>query len=292
MDEFDFVSITPIAKGWSADQKYQVIKKDGMKYLLRISPIERYETRKELFSLLEKVAEQKVPMCRPIEFGVCKDGVYALHSWIDGKDAETVIPFLPETDQYRYGLESGEILRKIHAIPAPAEQEEWYTKFNRKTTHKIQKYKDCPIHFKGDDMVIQYIEENRGLLRDRPQCFQHGDYHIGNMMIEDGNLVIIDFDRFDYGDPWEEFNRIVWCAQSCPCFAVGMLDGYFGGTPPMEFFKLLAFYISSNTLSSIYWAVPFGQNQVDTMMKQSQDVLSWYQNMQNPVPAWYQSCKK
>jgi aminoglycoside phosphotransferase (APT) family kinase protein len=25
----------------------------------------------------------------------------------------------------------------------------------------------------------------------------------------DPKIVIIDFDRYDFGDPWEEFNRIV-----------------------------------------------------------------------------------
>jgi hypothetical protein len=103
----------------------------------------------------------------------------------------------------------------------------------------------------------------------------------------DKRLSIIDWNRPDYGDPWEEFNRIVWSAQCSPYFATGQLRGYFGGEPPIEFFKLLALYIASNTLSSIYWAIPFGQSEVDTMMNQSQDVLSWYDNMQNPVPTWY-----
>ena len=119
------------------------------------------------------------------------------------------------------------------------------------------------------------------------ECFQHGDYHIGNMMIERGELKIIDFDRYDSGDPWEEFNRIVWSAAASPHFATGQLRGYFGGEPPLDFFKLLAFYISSNTLSSIYWAIPFGPSDIDTMMKQSQDVLRWFDNMRNPVPTWY-----
>lgn len=51
------------------------------------------------------------------------------------------------------------------------------------------------------------------------------------------------------------------------------------------FFKLLAFYISSNTLSSIYWALD--HSDLDTMMQQSQDVLAWFDNMQNPIPTWY-----
>jgi aminoglycoside phosphotransferase (APT) family kinase protein len=242
--------------------------------------------------MLEKVTELDIPMCKPVEFGVCKDGVYTLHTWINGEDTKDVISLFPEDEQYNLGLKSGEILRKIHTIPAPDNQEDWYTRFNRKTNIKLQKYKECPLHFIGDDKVIGYIEGNRELLKNRPQSFQHGDYHIGNMMIENGKLVIIDFDRFDFGDPWEEFNRIVWCAQSSPHFATGQLNGYFGGEPPMEFFRLLAFYIASNTLSSIYWAIPFGQSEIDTMMKQSQDVLMWYNDMQDPVPTWYKACKK
>jgi serine/threonine-protein kinase len=107
------------------------------------------------------------------------------------------------------------------------------------------------------------------------------------MMLENGEIKIIDFDRYDFGDPWEEFNRIVWSAALSPHFATGQLRGYFGGEPPIEFFKLLAFYIASNTLSSIYWAIPFGQSDIDTMMKQAKDVLDWFENMQNPVPTWY-----
>ena len=282
-----FSRVEPITKGWSEDKKYCVTKADGAKYLLRISPLERYEARKNLFELLGRVAKLRVPMCKPVEFGTCEDGVYILESWIDGEDAEKTVPMLPETEQYVLGLQSGKILRKIHSIPAPESQEEWANRFNRKTDRKIRKYRECGLRFKGDDRIIEYIKNNRHLLENRPQCFQHGDYHIGNMMLEKGELRIIDFDRYDFGDPWEEFNRIVWCAAVSPHFATGQLRGYFSGEPPMDFFRLLAFYIASNTLSSIYWAIPFGQGQIDTMMKQSQDVLSWFDNMRNPMPTWY-----
>ena len=95
------------------------------------------------------------------------------------------------------------------------------------------------------------------------------------------------FDRYDFGDPWEEFNRIVWCAQSSPVFASGIVNGYFDNEVPIEFWKLLALYISSNTLSSIPWAIPYGDQEVTTMLNQVKDVLSWYNNMKNPIPNWY-----
>ena len=107
------------------------------------------------------------------------------------------------------------------------------------------------------------------------------------MIDRNGKLQIIDFDRYDFGDPWEEFNRIIWCAQKSPLFASGMVNGYFDGDVPPDFWKLLALYISSNTLSSVYWAIPFGQDEVDTMLNQAGDVLSWYDNMRESIPTWY-----
>lgn len=152
---------------------------------------------------------------------------------------------------------------------------------------KIKMYNDCPVKFDRAEDIITYIEANRHLLKGRPQSFQHGDYHVGNMMIENGKIIVIDFDRYDYGDPWEEFNRITWCAQCSPLFASGMVNGYFDGEVPMEFWRLLALYISSNMLSSIPWAIPYGEREIQTMLKQAEDVLSWYDHMRNPVPTWY-----
>jgi aminoglycoside phosphotransferase (APT) family kinase protein len=151
-------------------------------------------------------------------------------------------------------------------------------------------YENCELKYEsGGDAFMQYISENRHLLRDRPQSYQHGDYHIGNMMIDrNGILTIIDFDRDDFGDPWEEFNRIVWCAQAAPAFASGMVDGYFNGHIPVEFWKLLALYICSNTLGSLPWAIPFGEKEIQVMRKQAAEVLGWYNGMKNVVPSWYQ----
>ena len=74
-------------------------------------------------------------------------------------------------------------------------------------------------------------------------------------------------------------------------FATGLVDGYFGvdanTAVPMEFWRLLALYISSKMLSSIPWAIPFGEGEIQTMLRQADDVLSWYDNMKNPVPTWY-----
>ncbi len=282
---------TPIKKGWSGDEKYCAVTADGEKYLLRISSIDQLERKRREYEEMSKVAQLGIPMCLPVEFGSCDEGAYSIQSWIDGEDAEEAIMSMDADAQYRYGLNAGQILAKIHTIPAPEDAPDWETRFNAKIDRKIAMYEACELKYEsGGDELLQYIAENRHLLQGRPQSYQHGDYHIGNMMIDyNGVLTVIDFDRDDFGDPWEEFNRIVWCAQAAPAFASGMVDGYFDGNVPMVFWKLLALYICSNTLSSLPWAIPFGEGEIRVMRNQAAQVLEWYDNMKNVVPAWYKS---
>lgn len=283
------VSRTPIEKGWSGDQKYCVVSASGETYLLRISPVERMDRKKAEYERMKQVAELGIPMCLPVEFGVCDEGVYVIQSWIDGVDAEAIIPTMSQTQQYGYGLDAGKILEKIHGLPAPLDVPDWETRFNAKIDRKIAMYADCPLKYENGEAMLQYLAENRHLLKDRPQSYQHGDYHIGNFMLTvDGVLTVIDFDKDDFGDPWEEFNRIVWSAQAAPFFAAGMVDGYFDGDVPMEFWNLLALYICSNTIGSLPWAIPFGEGEVAVMRKQAKNVLHWYDNMRCTVPTWYQ----
>lgn len=288
--ERKFVKKELIEKGWSKDKKYCVTDDNGQKFLLRISSLEQLEYKKAEFENMKEIYALGIPMCEPIEFGTCEEGVYSLQSWIDGEDAEEMIPTLPDEQAYVYGCEAGKILRKLHEIPAPEEIEDWELFFNRKMNRKIELYRACDLKYENGEVFIEYIEENRHLLKNRPQTYQHGDYHLGNFMIDrKGQLVVIDFNRNDFGDPWEEFNRIVWCAQVSSHFATGMVDGYFSGNVPMDFWKLLAMYISSNTLSSLPWAIPFGQAEVEVMRNQARDILEWYDNMKNPVPKWYRN---
>ncbi len=285
-----FAKIQPVNKGWSGDKKYYIETADGRKLLLRVADISQYARKKSEYELVSQFFALDIPIPEPLDFGLCDNDskVYSLFTFCDGEDAEIVLPRITEAEQYAIGIESGKILKKLHTIPVPKNQEHWADRFNRKINTKIEKYRGCGLSFKGDNQVMEYIETNRNLLDNRPQFYQHGDYHAGNMVISpDGKLSIIDFNRFDFGDPWEEFNRIAWSAVVSPHFATGQINGYFGGRPPMEFFKLLALYIFSNTVSSIPWAIPFGQEEIDTMIRQSQNVLAWFDNMENPVPSWY-----
>ncbi len=287
-DSYGSVSKVEIKKGWSGDKKYCVTDKDGKHYLLRITSKQKNKPVAEMYHMQKEVEKLGIPMSLPLAYEEDEQNCYQLQSFIEGVDVEAVIASFPEEEQYAYGYDAGQILKKIHTIPAPQGWPQWETFFNAKIDRKIAMYQGCGLKYEKDACLLEYLADNRHLLQGRPSCYQHGDYHVGNMMLgEDRKLYIIDFDRFDFGDPWEEFNRIVWCVEASEAFASGMVDGYFDGEVPMLFWKLLALYMASNALGSLPWAIPYGEAEIETMRNLVRDQLFWYDDMREVVPRWY-----
>lgn len=155
---------TPIEKGWSGDKKYCAVTQDGTKYLLRISDSGLYDRRKREFQRMQQAAALDIPMCLPVEFGICAEGVYSIHSWIDGADAEATLPKLTEQAQYAYGIQAGRILQELHHIPAPEGQPDWAEYFGAKAQRKINAYRGCGLQYSHGDAMVQYLLDNRHLL--------------------------------------------------------------------------------------------------------------------------------
>ncbi len=107
------------------------------------------------------------------------------------------------------------------------------------------------------------------------------------MIGRDGKLYIIDFNHNDYSDPWEDIKAITWDVEASQMFASGRINGYFESDVPEEFWRIFALYISCGILSSLPWAIPFGEEQIQVMVNQAKKVLSWFDNMRKPIPTWY-----
>ena len=290
MTVFDsIVSRTPVDKGWSGDRKFKAFTADRSAYFLRISPMSKYEKLKHQFSHMQQVQALGVRLCAPAEFGICDEGVYTLLKWVDGRDAEGVLPTLDKKAQYAYGLEAGRMLRTIHSLPSPVPTEPWSLRYDRKLDAKIAAYQACPIQYKNGELYLELLHRERHLVQNRPQVWLHGDYHCGNQMFDrQMALVVIDFDRDDSGDPWYEFNRIIWDGRAAPEYARGMVDGYFDGEEiPEEFWRLMRLYLSQNMISSVVWARDLGETDLQIAIENAQRVLDWYDDLREVVPNWY-----
>ncbi len=291
----EWSKIQLVDKGWSGDKKFYIEDIKDEKLLLRIADIKSFDIKKKEFDFVTMASKLDIIMSMPISFGTCSNDkyVYTLYSWVEGDDAESTLPKLSKDKQYQLGVKAGEALRKIHSIPAPETVKDWYTRYEAKIRQKLRMYENCPVKAQNDSEMISFIEQNISSLKDRPQVLHHGDFHVGNLVITPNEEIgVIDFNRYDIGDPWEEFNRCVFSWSISVPFTVGQIHGYFDDSIPDEFFRLMALYIATNTISSIPWAIPFGEEDVKTMLNNAKNVIETYNHFETYIPSWYTDYSK
>ncbi len=281
-----------ITEGLSHDIKYHIVTSDGQYLLLRLADASEFDQKKKEYERMQIMDKAEVPMSRPVDFGLCNDGkqVYQLLTWCDGENLETVLPLLSEAEQYITGVKVGETLRKIHSAPSIEQTTDWKERYSNVIEERIQAFYDCSVRFDGWENIIRYYKDNSHLLKGRPQVCLHGDFHAENILrTNNGDISVIDWQLLDfqgYGDPWYDFPSDQ-CATS-PHYTTGCVRGYFGGEVPEEFWKLNAFYMATGAITSIPWAYYNYPSELEPLIQYNLNVIRWFDNMNNPVPTWYQ----
>lgn len=286
-----FSFIKSINAGLSTDQKYYIETSNSQKLLLRVADISKYDQKNTEFIMMKRIIEVGVPMPEPISFGVCNDGksVYILLTWCNGQDVEKLLSTYSNNEKYALGIKSGKILRKIHSIYSSEQLNDWQLRYFDIINNRLTAYHKCGIRFEGADLILDYVNNNKHILKNRPQCFLHGDYHAGNLIFdEDKNVMhVIDWNHADFdnwGDPWTELANV---STEHLCFSVGQINGYFDGNVPPEFWSLFELYIAVGAITAIPWASNYGQEMIKSKLKMCHDVLGWFNNMNNSIPIWY-----
>lgn len=285
-----WIKIEKINYGWSSDEKYYIEDKNKEKFMLRISSIDTYGSKKKEFSIIEKFNKLGFQMSKAIEIGICNEGenVYMLLSWIDGQSMEEVLSRLSKEEQYSLGIEAGRILKAIHSIQVNDEHVPKVTKIEKKLS-QLELYEKSKYRFPKDKSAIAYIKENINLMCQGKPVYKHGDFHPGNLIYTpDGQVGVIDFNRWECGDPYEEFYKLQsFTVEESVSFSIGQLNGYFDGEPPLEFWKVQAVYVAHAALYSIEWAVKFGQEDVNVMTKICERIFKDYDGFRLLIPKWY-----
>ncbi|WP_105157449.1 aminoglycoside phosphotransferase family protein [Streptococcus suis] len=282
------VSRQPLTKGWSTDQKYKVQLEDGRLGLLRIAEQTAYEAKRLEFRLVQSLFEKDLPVAEPLSFWADDLSVYTLYEWVEGQDINEVASSLSDSVLYDLGCQAGKFLRAMHALPIDQSQRDWNSFYQAKIDSKLAAYQVASHSYPNVQAMIDFVQANRHLLEGRPIAYHHGDFHTGNFLRgQNGRLKILDFDRHDIGDPWEEFNRLIFTADLSPAFARGQVDAYFDGAIPEEFWRLMALYVTVNSLGALSWAERIDPLQIPLMKEQADTVWDWYQGYSRLQPSWY-----
>lgn len=282
---FDEYQIEPLTKGWSKDSKF-ILRKDLNEYTLRVCKGKSLEMQRSEYETMLMI-EPCDQLIRPVGYGRISDEYsYIMYSYIEGEDLRSVLDGLTPLEKYDLGIQAGCILKDIHNVSGKKEPD-FATYYTRKIAGKIRAYRDSGHRISGLDEHIEYLEKSTHLLENRPTVLQHGDYHLGNMIIRDKKIYIIDFNRYDFGDPYQEFDRMTMNSSFSREFARGILHGYFKGVPPLEFWSLLKLYVLTNAVGSISWALEHSPDSLGFVYDMIHATLEDYEDLSSPLPKWY-----
>lgn len=286
--KYGIVSVEPLLKGWSGDKKYVLQGKAGEKYVLRLSDHSLYEKKKNQFDLLQRIGKLGLHCSRPVDFGVAADGaVYMLLSYLEGADGETAVAGMTDREAYLLGAEAGGVLRHLHAVDIPPQELTWWDRYQEKMPRKIAALKACAYTLPMQDQILDYYETHCEIMKERPLVLCHGDYHLGNMIVDHGKVGIIDFDKNGVADPYDDLKPFCWNVMVSAYFETGLIDGYFDGRIPDGFWETLKFYTAESLISHLPWSVKFGRQELATAQKVAGYQMQWYDDFRRVIPAWY-----
>ncbi|HEY3250627.1 MAG TPA: aminoglycoside phosphotransferase family protein, partial [Ignavibacteria bacterium] len=263
-------------------------------YLLRTFDIKYFNTKKNEYDALLKMKELDVKCSRPLDLGNIKNHQigYMLLSYIEGNAAEEELPLYSEEEQYSIGLEAGRELSKMHQYKTPPLIPSYYVRKTAKHKFNMNEYYDTEVKVKDDHKIISFIEENIGLIKGRPDVFQHDDFHVGNIIVSNKKLSgIIDFNRIDWGDPVHEFMKTGFfsAAVSVP-FSIGQVRGYYNHVEPdVNFWKLYSLYVAMCVFASVVWIRRTRPEETGQMIEKIYKVLDDHDYFEQIIPKWYEN---
>lgn len=282
-------SLEPLKEGWSEDEKY-LLRKSVATKTLRISRKKSLEDQKKEYEAISSIPQVK-GIIRPLSYGELEKGTtYILYTYEAGEDLRPILANMAEGIQYDLGLQAGMKLSSIHSVQDPFSGSKGRAEaYSRKIDLKIEKFYKHQVQFPGLLEAVRYIDSHRSLLDGRPSVLLHGDYHVGNMVVEDHELKVLDFNRYSFGDPYEEFDRMTMNIHFSRTFSKGLLHAYFKGTPPMAFFALWKLYALTNAVGSIPWALENSPESLSFVKEMVANTLEEFLVDEVPVPRWYRA---
>ncbi len=158
-----------------------------------------------------------------------------------------------------------------------------------KKLRQLAAYEGSALRVSGDEGAIRFVRENIGLIWREKPVYLHGDYHPGNLIYTpEGGIGVIDFNRWEVGDPYEEFYKLEsFGADVSVPYCIGQIDAYFSDRVPQDFWTANAVYAAQASLFSIKWAERFGRAEIDGMVARANRAFDDFDGFKLSVPRWY-----
>lgn len=284
----DAQEFTLIEEGYSNDQKWCV----DSKYLLRVSPGADIHHLENQALLTNKVHAKDKHVPKVHEVGKINEEPFVLLDYIPGENGEVMLPSQDRDVQYKIGNEVGFTLKNMHSVGAPSDYPIWEVRWLERIKRLTPKFKAIVERHPEYTYILPFIQENLHLLKNRPSCIQHYDFHPGNILIENDQFTgLIDMQKITYADPIHEFYKLEYFnVQVSQDYAKGILDGYHNHAEiPLHFWELHRLYAAIHIVSAEVWGHEGGIEQKDKFQAYSRFTINQFEHFQQIIPKWYTS---
>lgn len=279
-------------KGLSYSNKYFVKTNKGQKMILVLGTISEQYRMKYEAQWINYLEAHDIPTNRLLDFGTydSEQGYYMLLSWIQGTDVQKLLMNASPQFCDLLGKQSGDLLRRIHALPLNPEKPYYPTLSDEICTCIAECSKNDVLlqKYPAMETFIRFLDDNKFYVAEssNPKLL-HGDFHSKNVIFSEGNTSVIDWLYGATGNPTEDFVRNVISAESNRYYASAVIDSYYKDNVPKEFWRTLAIYtaihelrITKYTFTDSHWSTSFVNHQHNL-------VLQEYRGMKTIVPSYY-----
>lgn len=299
----EIVSVKPLNKGWSDDQKYRLCTQSGRELLLRLTNIDEFPAKEDENNLLEGLSRAlpELEMARPVKFGFMPTGrdevIYQILTWCQGTELKEVIADLPIKRQYALGVEAAGMLRAMAeadtGFAAEDDDADWERDYKDRLQANIRLYRSGEVQIPMADKLLPVIKKRRRLLSGRPLLLMHNDFQTDNLILTpDGRLCAIDFQGLNFCDPYLALTGAMVSAEVSPAFACGELDAWFNGPAPADFWALNLFYLAAESINACCVAALLDDKARAAAEHSVELMAQWFKDFKSDVPSWYWQFKR
>lgn len=283
--KLNLMCIEELSMGFTKDKKFKLTDVNGTEYFMRQSEkTQTYDKLKHEYELLAYLNEKNFFSPKPLYYFQHAKNVYLITSFIKGSKLSDMMQRLTKNEQYDLGTKAGLLLKSFHElfkIEVPLD-----SFIQRKMTEYMTPFdqKSCAKEYQ---ILTTYVSENLHLIPSVSSIMEHSDFHLGNLLIDQKVLYMIDFNGSHVGIIHDEFYKLeLFDFDISPHYVKGVFDSYLSSIEKVGFFRLHKVFLAISLIQALRWGSKEKPDIYQHEINRARRIIDAYDQFESVFPNW------